>query len=500
MLKVEKKQKKGSGKKVIFGGLFLLLLGSGILAYIALQPPEPFPVRIDTRGSLWQRDPGEIEWMKIQVKGRNAWIAERNEAGEMVTQVAAVEVENTEDWALDEVLGDQMLDALANMVYEEILTEDAADYQERLAEFGLSEPALIAEVRYTDGTEKTIRVGDKSEIDDQDLRFMLIDGDDRLFAVAGSLMEDLTIEQAVLHPVVQPEIQTSRLDRITVWDKDGKKINEWTLDGQITDADAAGNWLAGWEEEKTWITYPADQDQMSNLKKNAGNLRLGLYVAEGTEENLVQYGLSQPQYRIEIHLAAGTTGQILEEGAYDVKDWEEECLTFAIGQSRNEMTDYALYQGTIYTMNHFTTATLTETRSKDTTARYPVLVALENLSGMEIYQPDGTITSYELQRSTVPAEVEGEVDQVVISCRKDGEEIPYSVFEAAYERWLVINVSGTLPAGWQKKSTEISYAFRTLAGKTHTVEMSDFDGLHDAVTVDGRTLYYLIKNSFSEMP
>ena len=34
----------------------------------------------------------------------------------------------------------------------------------------------------------------------------------------------------------------------------------------------------------------------------------------------------------------------------------------------------------------------------------------------------------------------------------------------------------------------------------HTLELSEFDALHDAVTLDGCTLFYLIREGIPELP
>ena len=414
--------------------------------------------------------------------------AERRGDGEL-------RIEGAEGWTVDEVLGERIEDALANLVYEDILTENEADYADRTEEFGLDEPTLTVEVRYTDGTELRFRIGDDSGLEDEDFRYMTVDGDPRLYAVAGSLAEDLQVEQELLHPVVQPEIQQSRIDRITVMDGDENVVAEWSLAGSITDADAGSSWRVSFPVE-----YPVDQDQMVSLKKNAENLRVGLYVEEGSAGYPEKYGLDRPKRILEIHMAEGTTGLISDGGAYYVQDRPEQTVRFCIGDSRNEMTDYCLYDGTIYTINHFTAAAITETDPMTTLARYPVTVPLENLGRMEIIREDGSRDVYELTYTLVPPETEDGEAETVVTCRKNGEELEYKVFEAFYERWLTVDVSGRLPEGWEKKETQTTYVFQTLSGRTQTVELSPFDAMHDAVTVDGQTLFYLIKNGMGDQP
>ncbi len=514
MLQVEKKKRRGGRKWILWAALGAVAAACALIAVLAPREAEPLPVREETGGAIANRETREIRWVRIQMRGQEEWTAERSADGEMV-------IAGGDGWALDETLGERMEDALAHPVYEDILTENPEEYRDRLADFGLEDPSLIAEVQYTDGTGMTLRFGDDSGIGDEDFRYMTVDGDPRLYAVAGSLMEDLSVERAMLHPVKQPDIQNSRMDRITLRDAAGEIRAEWALSGQITDSDAAANWRV-----TVPVSYPADQDQATGLRKNAANLRMGMYVAEGTAAQRAKYGLEDPAWEIEVHLAAGATGQITAEGAYDVREMEEESFRFLIGNARNEMTDYCLYSGTIYTINHFTVSALTETDPMDTLARYPMTVAAENIQSLEVEKADGSVDRYELTRAAAPAGgAEGTEDRtetageggafagtgmeaeegageegIVILCEKNGESMEYSAFEAAWERMRTVDVSGQLPEGWEKKETKMRYTVRTLSGKIHTVELSDFDAMHDAVTVDGWTLFYLIKGGMPEMP
>jgi len=489
MLQVEKKNKKIRKRWPL--AILCALIAAGCAAWVIFRGGEtPVIERTDTSGSITNRETDEIAWMRITLKSGDSWEAEPDADGNLI-------VSGETEWEIRELLAERIQDALANLVYEEILSEDPAEYADRLSDFGLDEPEVIAEVRYTDGVEMTIRFGNLSELEDADFRYMTIDGDDRLYAVADSLMEDLNTEAQMLHPVDRIEIQEDRIDRVRVTLADGS-VREWALEGKITDSDAGTNWKV-----TEPVNYPADEEAISNLKKNAGNLVLGLYVAEGTEENLKEYGLDNPKAVVEVHMAAGSTGTVTSIGTYDVVEREEETVTIAVGNERNEMTDYALFGGVIYTLNHFISTAITELEPEDTMARYIVVSPLESLTGVEIERADGTKDVYKISTVTdEEAESDGYDNEEAVSyvCTKNGEEMNYETFSAVYARWLVVTVSGKLPDGWEKKETEIKYTFRTRSGGTHVVELSEYDALHDAVTLDGSTVFYLIHDGMTEMP
>ena len=85
-------------------------------------------------------------------------------------------------------------------------------------------------------------------------------------------------------------------------------------------------------------------------------------------------------------------------------------------------------------------------------------------------------------------------------CLKNGEEIPYETFEAAWDRLLTVTVSGKLSQDYEPTNVHTKYTFRTVNGRTHTLELSELDQMHDLVTLDGYTRFYLIKQGMTELP
>ncbi len=486
MLKVEKK-KTGSRRKKLLGILAAVVVAipvaGALLGGLPREKEEAVPPRVETGGSLVSLEPEQIRKIRIRRGETEIWEAERNEAGEL-------RISGTEGWQLDETLGNRIEDALANLVYEDVLTEDEEEYRERLGEFGLETPALTAEAFYTDGSRIKILIGDRVKTADRQCRYMLAEGDPRLFAVAESLWEDLSVEPELLHPVVQPGIQADRIDRITVLNGEGLVQAEWMLERAESGRNTAEEWMISFP-----VRYPADSQWAENMKKNASNLRLGIYIGEENAGNLAEYGLEKPEFVIEIHQKPGMSGWITESGGYDVKEHEEETLRFSLGGRRNEMTDYCLYDGKIYSMNHFTSAAFTETNPLETASRFLVTIPPENLSSLQIERRNGGTDQYELVRR----EAEGSEEETTI-CLKNGEEIPYSAFQAAYERMMTVRASGRLPENGSPGETEVRYSFERLDGSVQILELREFDLAHDAVTLDGKSLFYVARNEMGELP
>jgi len=139
-----------------------------------------------------------------------------------------------------------------------------------------------------------------------------------------------------------------------------------------------------------------------------------------------------------------------------------------------------------------------ETDPASTVSRYTVPMALGNLTRLTV-TTDGTADEYVLTRQEQVAEnndlVTDEDGNVVydIHCTRNGEEISYAAFEAAYNNLLLVTVSGQLPSGWEAQEAPHTVFTFEGGGTGHKVELTRFDALHDAVVIDGYAMFYLIR-------
>ena len=476
--------------------LCAVLLAACVAAGLLLRKEagvEPGERRERITGAITRRGEEELKSLTVIRRGKSAWTVLREEDGSL--RIQAEDTAEPGAWTVDESIGRMLTDAAVNLTFEDVYTEDRADWEPELEAFGLADPLVTAVIRFTDGTEVTARIGNPSDPEEKSSYYMAVDGHDRLYAVPAGTVEDLDIEKELLHPVRQPEIRGALLDRITVKNGDGSVRTEWVLQGQITDRDAAENWLL-----TVPFVYPADYDAMKNLRDIAEDLRLGIYIGSAEEETLKRCGLNEPAAVIELHMAAGSTGTVGESGVYDVEDREESTETLIIGGSRSEMTAYVRFGDDIYTMNYFSLNAFTETEPLSTAARYPVATPLNSLESVTVEKQGEEAVRYSLVRTDSLTAESAATDEAEYRCLRNGEEISCDVFSAAWERLLTVTVSGKLPDGYRPGETHTKYTFRTVSGGTHTVGLSDYDGMHDAVTMDGHTLFYLIKNGMTELP
>ena len=527
MQKVEKKHHRRKGGRGIWILLAALLLcGSVVLALTLQRQAEHVPEEAGhtpVTGSITARDPNELVSVTVQRRGEKPWTMLRAEDGTL-----RLEAENS---PVDEQLANMLTDALANLTYEDVFTEDAKEYADHLEDFGLAEPTVRATGIFQDGAQVTVYVGDSADPEENSAYYMTVEGDDRLFAVNAGTVQDLNVERSLMYPVTQPVIHSALLDRITCYGADGRITKEWKLNGKVSDQDAAENWIVS-----VPFVYPADWEIMKNIRESAASLRMGIWTGTVTDETLQTWGLDAPRGRVEFHLAAGSTGTVSDLGVYDVQDWEERTVVLTLGSQKSSTLDYVRYGDEVFTVNHFFLSVFTDTDPLTTAARYPVQTPFNSLERLTVTREEGEAVytmlrfdgdtqtrdsgvtygnaAYEEAAASGDGNASSETgtgetgtEDAVQSgqetqnrCMKNGEEISWSGFEAAYERLLTVTVSGRLPEGYTPKAAHTTYTFHTVSGGVHTVELSDFDGFHDAVTMDGHTLFYLIKGGMTALP
>ena len=496
MQKVERQNHKDRGQKRLIGLLLcaVLLIG-GVTAGILLSnkaKEEEIITHQHISGTITQRNAGDLASLTVTQRGKDSWTAVREEDGSMRLQPEDDSMPVT--WLVDESIAGRLTDAAVNLTYDDVFTENRSDWEPDADDFGLKDPLVTAVFRYTDETEITVHFGDSADPDDNAYYYMTVDGDDRLYAVAAGTLEDLNMEKELLHPVQSMEIRGALLDRVTVKNGDGTVRTEWTLQGQVSDRDAAENWML-----TEPFVYPADYDAMKNLRDSAENLALGVYIGEAEEEALARCGLDQPAAVIELHMAAGSTGTVSDQGVYDVVDWEERTETLTIGNSKSEMVAYVRFGDEIFTISHFSVNVFTQTDPLSTVARYTVATPLNSLESVTVEKAE-CADEYRIEKIEETQNTEQTEETQQYRCLKNGEEISYDTFSAAWERLLTVTVSGRLPKDWELKESHTKYTLRTVSGGAHTIALSDYDGMHDAVTLDGHTIFYLIKGGMTELP
>lgn len=491
MDQVQKKKRRTlrHGRLMLLTVMMLALAAVLVLIQQTESNDEDMPAYVSTAAELYSYEPEDVLAMTIQRRGEDSWSLIRQEDG-------LFSLRGEDGFTLSEETSQERASAAAIISCEEVLTADPAEYQAHLADFGLADPRYTAAITYADGVSISIRIGDESAHSTAS-RYMLIDGDDRLFTISKGIVDELFVSRDSLWDVEQPTIHKARIDRITLYGPDSSIEHQWTLQGDIAADDAQDRW-----QITQPFVYAADSASMANLLANAANLRLGSYVGPATPENLSACGFDTPRQTIELHMAAGTIGTVNALGEYATQDWPESTITFIIGGEKSDMIDYVRHGDEIYLCSHFTIGVFMNIDVHSTMSRYPLLTALGNLARLEVTE-NGQTTVYELTRTEQVAEnnelvydENGDIAyDVIVTC--NGKPVDYAAFEAAYSALVKVSVSGMLPEGETSLvPPHTVYTFHDTDGTVHTIALATFDAMHDSVIVDGYEAFYLIRDGF----
>lgn len=489
MQEVAKKKRRtlrhGRRWLLLASALALALVG-GAWALFGRAVPEAPIEAVDESGELWAYDEADVTRLAVARRDGDSWEALRQSDGLLALSDCS---------AISESRASSLLQAAAVIAYDRVLTDDPAEYRDRLSEFGLDDPRLIVEIGYADGRNAVLRIGDEAEGADTAFSYMTADGDDRLFALDQGTADALSVTRASLHPVEQPTLHKARFDRITLTDAAGDRIAEWVLSGSIGDTDARDEWFL-----TVPVRYPADAELLDSLRENLSSFRLGAYMGEATAERLAACGLDQPRFILTAHQAAGSIGTTGSAGVYDVTDWPEDTFTLSVGDAQSDVLDYVRYGDGVYLANHYYLDGLLDFTPALTASRYLIPVALGNLTSLTVQTAEATAV-YTICREEQVApnnelvtDASGDVIYDTV-CLRDGEAIDYASFEAAYNQLLIATVSGALPEGWTAtEPPHTTLTFTDVSGDTRIVALARFDALHDAVLIDGNAMFYLIRD------
>lgn len=488
MLDVKKKKPRTLRRGWLLACALVLLAGVWC-AYGLLSRPEPVVEDHDHdhSGTLAAYEAAQVTRLAVTLRNGDSWSAVQGAEGSLT-------LEDDPTYEVSATTAAKLLESASTITYQEVLTEDAAAYADRLADFGLDTPRVVLDITYSDGARWVVRIGDALSLDENNAYYMTVDGDDRLFALDKGSAEAMMVERALLHPVTQPTLHKSRFDRITFADGAGNVLAEWALQGDIG-GNAQDRWML-----TAPVQYPADGEAISKLQTNLENLRLGAYVGKATPENLAACGFDAPRLVLEVHMAAGSIGTTGLDGVYTVTDWPEESFVLTVGGAKNDNVDYVRVGEQIYISSHYSLEVFMDMEPLTTLSRYTVPVALGNLRQLSIRQGD-VERIYTVERAEQVAEnnelvtdSEGNV-LYDLRCTLNGMEIGYAAFEAAYNELLKVTVSGVLPDGWTaEEAPHTAYLFEAVTGEKYTLELVRFDALHDAVLLDGRGVFYLIRD------
>ena len=139
MQKVERqKHKDRKGLRPAWLILCALFLAACVGAALLLRnkaAEEPPKARERIRGAVTQRDTADVAQVTITRRGEAPWTLLQDPEGKLTLR--RQEGSGSEEWAADENAAGMILDAAANLAYEDVFTDNREDWEPEAEAFGL---------------------------------------------------------------------------------------------------------------------------------------------------------------------------------------------------------------------------------------------------------------------------------------------------------------------------------------------------------------------------
>lgn len=213
-----------------------------------------------------------------------------NRSGSVLTAVKKGEewsVDNPFPITVDQVRADDLASAVTSLAAKSVVEEDAKD----LSQYGLDPPQATAKAFFTDGTEKTFHLGNKTPT--SDTYYFQVAGDPKVYTVWSYINDRYRYTVSDFRDMaLSPSINPDEITYLRVRQRDGTVIEmkeKTTMESQTTYL-GFGTFLM-----TRPYAYPvgADAEKSESFLKAPANIAIGGFV-EDAPKDLSRYGLDKP--------------------------------------------------------------------------------------------------------------------------------------------------------------------------------------------------------------
>lgn len=382
--------------------------------------------------------------------------------------------------SISDVYHDDLLEALTQIVAQETVAENAADVEEQLADMGLAPARASAQIRYTDGSEATLEVGDT--VPNTTYAYYRWSGDEGVYMCDSGIAETFALTSVHLLPVEQPVLYASLVSELALRNANGE--SRFVFSGSSVGS-----------LEQPYV-YPLSADSAGELTTALQSFRLGTLEGAVTEENRAEYGLEDPLCVIEVRQKKGFTSMIDSDGTLSNVEIPAQSLRFVLGREDGEYFYTCEYEGNLYRVSRFLVQQLVEADWANLITRTPAAVGDESIAFLRIEAPQGTVelhaerTERVLENNELETDENGEIvyDTTVTLNGKAGTE---EQLQEITDRLNAFAVSGAIPQNAELAQTpRWVLEWETESGTSRRIEALRMDAFSDALRVDGVLLHY----------
>ena len=477
---MERVPKKRARKALKKRDLFLILACAALLMGAGAYFLRPRPAAPDIPPQaeavyLLSRPAGELASIAISPREGTAY--------PLVMRDQTLRLAGREDVPLREWLVEDLLALAAGFRAEDVAVDTAAAAASglRLADFGLEPPLAAVTVTYQDGERVELHFGDLTP-GEEETRYCMKAGDSRIFTVMAEESRLFLYEMDYLRAFEQPRIDASLLDRVDI-------AGDVTFGAYYT--------ASGWQMDAP-LPYPLSAARTDQLLKNIEGMGFEALLGSKSEVDLAKYGLDHPALTVTLTQAPTVVSGENEAGETVSVPVPSVRYVLEIGDETGKSGVYVAWQGKVYKASNFVLGFWKKFRVEDMLLRQPVNLAVNDLNRVTL-EAGGVSAAYEVRMVEALTEnnrIEtDEYGNYLYDCavRRAGEErdMDAEAFLSWYLRLASLTPDGRLPGGYQPAGRPRAVITLENDRLTRVIALHPYDALHDAVAVDGVSLFYV---------
>lgn len=481
--KQHKPPRKGNRRWLVLVALLAVAaVAVGVLLYVQHTPEQAENGAEDTvpvaqTGTLSDRNRGDLASVTVSPADLPEYTIVLDEAGMYSMQDAP-------DYPVDQAKAATLVNAVIHLAYRDVIDAPGA-----LADYGLQTPQMQVRAAYTDGTEQTFLLGDRTPTGQQ--RYAMLPGDDNIYLIAETAASSMAYTKQALHTATMPQFFADAIEEITLVRPDGERITVGFQYGEETLGVSA-----------VWLTeplrYEADGEKTLALFDQIAAITMLSYEATATPETLSTYGLDSPRYTLSVR-GRNANGDLIE------------ALRLQIGQDKDAQSTYARIDGTydIYRISRESIAFLSGVTTPRLIARFANIINVSKVDAIEIAY-SGKQDTFAITREPLldaenqPRYYSNGQPMYDESFTLNGDPLDEATFRKLYQILISTMADGMLPADWQPPENTppaltITYHLNAVRD-AERIEYLPYDTTHYAVRRNNETIFYILKSRADIIP
>ncbi len=452
-------------RRVVTLGIVGVVLAGLVVAYVLVTRPRAVKTA-STTPTLISVDKDKLA--KIVLSDRAEGTLTLEKKGKAWT------VESAGQFALDQSTIDDIVLTFTSLTAERVIDQKPAD----LGQYGLAPPRAVGEAFFSDGTTKTLLLGDKAP--SGNTYYLQLKGDPAVYTVWSSHGDQMHWKLADLRDKqLSPQINYDQVTYFRLSRSDGSVI-------ELKEKSEKENKIYQLGFSRYLMTRPysyprgVDTEKQDQLIKGPQNIQISTFVSDAPTD-LSHYGLAPP--RAEVVVRDKTNTQDL-----------------LFGSEAGGGKTYFMIRGkpSVYTTDTSNLSFL-KTTPWDIVDKFVFIPNIDDVDSIDITSK-GIAHSLVITRVTKKAEKAGEKDTVEATYSVDGKKVEEDSFKAFYQQVVGMLVEGET-AKKVPEASDVTVRFTLNKGpsKVATIVYAPYDADFDAVFLDGRDGFAIGHQQISTM-